>query len=149
MLKEQVVKIRDSIRSLKPNMPMYIETDNMMVHWDERTDAVIWDDANELLWGIVPSRNINNFDNRCPLELIVASYDIIQYIGCYFTKELLDNVGAIDVLSLTQKQKMNILARMVPTENQMLSDLMTKPQRDFLDKEHQFEKSQYDINHNV
>lgn len=149
MLKEQVIKIRDSIRSLKPNMPMYIETDNMMIHWDERTDAVIWDDTNELLWGIVSARNLTNFDNKCPLELIVAPYDIIQYIGCYFTKELLDNVGAIDVISLTQKQKMNILARMVPTENQMLSDLMTKPQRDFLDKEHQFEKSQYDINHNV
>lgn len=149
MTKEQIIKVREEIHALKPNMPLYVETDNMMLHWDERHNAIIWDDENELLWGIVPSRNIENISKTCPFELIVAGYDIIQYIGCYFNEELLDKVGNIDSLSLTEKQKINILTRMAPTENQMLSDLMTKPQRDFLDKEHQFEKSQYDINHNV
>ena len=149
MTKDQVIKLRDSIRSLKPNMPMYIETDNMMIHWDEREHAIIWDDENELLWGIVPSKNIENLNKRCPLELIIASYDIIQYIGCYFTDELLENVGNISEINLTEKQKANIRARMVPTENQMLSDIMTKPQRDFLEKEHEYEKGQFDLDHNV
>lgn len=149
MTKEQVIKIRESIRALKTNMPMFIETDNMMLHWDEKQHAIVWDDENELLWGIVPSRNIECLDKRCPLELIIAGYDIIQYIGCYFTDELLDEVGKIDVINLTDKQKANIRARMVPTERQMLSDIMTKPQREFLQKEHDFEKTQYDLDHNV
>ena len=112
MLKDEVIRLRTFHKNNKAKS-LRVICDNLQLLIDG-SEYVIWDDANETLYGIRVNHD-HYTQVEAPIEVITTTYEMIQFIEGIYSKEgttsVISNLSSNGLITQKQKEILDIFVK--------------------------------------